>query len=244
MKNPYRWLGMWLCLVGALLAALAHLIMESVPVTAVGISTLVVGIVCLALPNYRPYVSPEASEMLFRSGAENVAALLEGLRLEDRALYLPSSTTNGRPQAVIPLARGTQASIEGRIPRRLIVRYGAGPDDVGIAIATPGTVGNGLLRTVPGSTAEEIEGALLHVLVGTLDLADSVTVSVSDSRVDILVRGGRLHYGEETWYQHCVGSPIASVAAAICSEAFCSPVRIRREHVSRGQGHIGLEVLP
>jgi hypothetical protein len=242
MKNPYRLLGMWLCLAGAMFAPVAYRIMESVPLTAIAISAIVIGIVCIALPNYRPYISPEACQILLKTGMENTAALLGGLELKNKALYLPSSMTDGHPQVIIPLEDGNSKLIQGRIPGRLIVRYGAAPGDMAIAVTTPGSMSIELLKTTPGPTPEEIESAASYILIGMLDLADSVTVSLSGARVDVLVRGARLHY-EETWYCRCLGSPIASIVAAICSEALSKPVRIGKESYSHGESHITLEVL-
>jgi hypothetical protein len=180
--------------------------------------------------------------MLLKTGMENTAALLEELGLKKKALYLPSSTGDGHPQAIIPLEGGNSKLIQGKTPGRLIVRYGAAPDDMAIAITTPGSMINELLKTTPGPTPEEIECAASYILIGMLDLADSVTVSLSEAQVDVLVRGARLHY-EETWYYRCLGSPIASIVAAICSEALGKPVRIGEESYSRGESHITLEVL-
>jgi hypothetical protein len=217
--------------------------MESVPLTAIALSTIVIGIVCIALPNYRPYISPEACQILLKTAMENTAALLGGLGLKNKALYLPSSMRDGHPQAIIPLEDGNSDLIQGKIPGRLIVRYGAAPGGMAIAVTTPGSMSNELLKTTPGPTPEEIEDAASYILIGMLDLADSVTVSLSDGQVDVLVRGARLVY-EETWYYRCLGSPIASIVAAICSEALGKPVRIGEESCSRGESHITLEVLP
>ncbi len=242
MKNPYRLLGMGLCLVGAMFAPVAYRIMESVPLTAIAISAIVIGIVCIALPNYRPYISPEACQILLKTVMGNTASMLGGLELENKALYLPSSMTDGHPQVIIPLEDGNSKLIQGRIPGRMIVRYGAVPGDMAIAVATPGSISIELLKTTPGPTPEEIESAASYILIGMLDLADSVTVGLSGARVDVLVRGARLHY-QETWYDRCLGSPIASIVAAICSEAMSKPVRIGKESYSHGESHITLEVL-
>jgi hypothetical protein len=243
MRNPYRLLGMGLCLGGAAFAPVAYLILESVPLTAIALSTIVIGIICIALANTRPYISPEACQILLKTGMENTAALLEELGLRNKALYLPSAMRDGYPQAIIPLEDGDIKLIQGKIPGRLIVRYGAAPDDMAIAVTTPGSMSIELLKSPPGPTAEDIESAASFILTGMLDLADSVTVSSSDSRVDVLVRGARLRY-EDVWCYRCLGSPIASIAAAICSEALNKPVRIKEENHSRRESRIIIEVLP
>ncbi len=236
-------MGVGLCLAGAVFAPMAYLILGSVPLTAVAVSTIVIGIVCIALANTRPYISPEACQILLETGMENTAALLEELGLRNKALYLPSTMRDGRPQAIIPLEDGDIKLIQGKIPGRLIVRYGAAPDDMAIAVTTPGSMSTELLKTPPGPASGEIEGAASYILIGVLDLADSVTVNLSDARIEVLVKGARLHY-EDIWYYRCLGSPIASITAAICSEAFGKPVRIEEESYSHGKSHITLEVLP
>ena len=242
MRNPYRMLGVGLCLAGAAFAPVAYLILESVPLTAIALSTIVIGIICIALANTRPYISPEACQILLKTGMENTAALLEELGLRNKALYLPSAMRDGHPQAIIPLEDGDIKLIQGKIPGRLIVRYGAAPDDMAIAVTTPGSMSTELLKTPPGPTSGEIESAASYILIGMLDLADSVTVNSSDAQIDVLVRGSRLHY-EDIWYYRCLGSPIASIAAAICSEALGKPVRIKEENYSRGESRIIIEVL-
>lgn len=67
-------------------------------------------------------------------------------------------------------------------------------------------------------------------------------MNLTDGRVDIEVSGSKLHY-EDIWYYRCLGSPIASIAAAISSEALGKPVRIGEESYNKGKNRIVLEVL-
>jgi hypothetical protein len=107
-SNPYRILGLGLCLAGTIFAPVSYFIINSVPLTAVGISTIVIGFVCIALANTRPYVSPEASELMLKTGMENIAALLEELGIRSKAVYLPSTMRDGHPQALVPLVENRQ----------------------------------------------------------------------------------------------------------------------------------------
>jgi hypothetical protein len=236
-------LGLGLCIAGGIFAPIAYLILGSAPLTATALSTIVIGIICIALANTRPYISPEACQVLLQTGMENTAALLEELGLRNKALYLPSAMRDGHPQAIIPLEDGDVKLVQGKLPGRLIVRYGPASEDMAIAVTTPGSMSTGLLKTPPGPTAGEIENAASYVLIGLLDLADSVSVNSSDARIDIVVKGARLHY-EDIWYYRCLGSPIASIAAAICSEALGKPVRIKEEDFNRRESRIIIEVLP
>jgi len=202
-----------------------------------------IGFTCVALANARPYISPEASELILKTGMENISALLEELGVRNKAIYLPSSLREGRPQALIPLT-GTPdvAHIRSKIPGRLVVRYGDGPGDMALAVTTPGSINLEQLETKPGPNATDIEAAVTYVLTGLLDLANSVTVNITETEVRVEVSGPRLHY-EDIWYYRCLGSPIASIVATIACEALGKPLRIAEEEYNRGKNNIRLEVL-
>jgi len=241
--NPYRALGLGLVLGGTVFAPIAYFLIASVPFAAIGISAIMLGFTCMALANARPYISPEASEVILRTGMENTAALLEELGLQNKAVYLPSTLRDGHPQALIPLSGTADLTrIRARIPGRLIVRWGDDPEDMAIAVTTPGSAQLEKMESRPGSTAAEIESAITYVLVGVLDLANAVTVSVTPGRVDIGVVGARLQY-EDAWYYRCLGSPVASIAATIACEALGKPVRIIEESPEEKRSRIVLEVL-
>ncbi|MFC1939780.1 hypothetical protein ACFLXO_03725, partial [Chloroflexota bacterium] len=242
-SNPYRRLGLGLCLAGVIFTPITYFIINSVPMTAIGISMIVIGFVCIALANTRPYISPEACELILKTGMENTAAILEELGIRNKAIYLPSTMRDGYPQALIPLAGDKEINmIKDKIPGRLIVRFGVSPDDMAIAVTTPGSINIDMLDTKPGPTSSEIEAAASYILVGVLDLANAVTVNMADAQVNVEVSGSRLHY-EDIWFYRCLGSPIASIIAAISSEALGKPVRIKEEEYSKGKTGIILEVL-
>jgi len=243
MSNPYRVLGLGLCLAGTIFAPVSYFIIDSVPLAAVGISAIIIGFTCIALANARPYISPEACEVILKTGMENTAALLEELGIRNKAIYLPSTMRDGHPQALIPLGEDRDIQrVKGKIPGRLIVRYGVNPDDMAIAVTTPGSINIEMLETKPGPTSEEIEVAVTYILTGLLDIANSVTVNLSDTQVNVEISGPKLHY-EDIWYYRCLGSPIASIVAAISSEALGKPIRIKEEDYSKRKSRIILEVL-
>lgn len=243
VRNPYRMLGVALCIAGAIFAPVSHFILGSVPLTAMGMSAILIGFICVALANTRPYISPEACQLILKTGMENTAALVEELGLRSKAVYLPSTMRDGHSQALIPLVDGENIQrVEKKIPGRLIVRYGVNPDDIAIAVTMPGSINIDMLETKPGPTADEIEAAVTYILTGVLDIANSVTVNLVDAQVDVEVSGSRLHY-EDIWYYRCLGSPIASIVAAVSSEALGKPVRVREESYSKGKSRIVLEVL-
>ena len=151
---------------------------------------------------------------------------------------------DGHPQVLIPLVEDEDIRwVKEKIPGRLIVRYGVNPDDVAIMVTTPGSINIDMLETKPGPTSSEIEAAATYILTGVLDIASSVTVSLANNQIDVAVDGARLPY-EDIWYYRCLGSPIASIVAAISSEALGRPIKIREESFSQGKSLITLEVLP
>jgi len=231
-----------LLLAGVLFAPFSYFVLGSVPLTAMGISMLILGFTCIALANTRPYISPEASQLMLKTGMENTAALLEELGLKERAIYLPSSLSDGRARAIVPLAEEEVTEIQGKIPGRLVVRFGNRPEDLALAFATPGGQILGMLEAPPGSSAGELEAAISYILVGVLDLAASVGVTLADGRVGVEITDPRL-YWENIWYYRSLGSPLASIAAAICCEGLGKPVRIKEEQYEKGKAHIELEVL-
>lgn len=236
-------LGFGLCLAGAIFAPIAYFILKSAPLTAMGLSAIMIGLTTIALSTARPSLSPESCEVMLKTGMENISALLEELGLTGKATYLPSSMREGRPQALIPLqGNGDIKTIKGKIPGRLIVRYGTNPEDIAIAVTTPGSINIHMLGSKPGPTAEEIQAAASYVLTGMLDLADSITVGLSEDRLDVEIKGSRLHY-EDIWFYRCLGSPIASIVAAISSEALEKPVRIIEEEYKKGRSRILLQVV-
>jgi len=232
-----------LVIAGVIFAPVAYFLIDSIPFTAIGISALMIGFTSLALANSRLFISPEASELMMKAGMENTSALLEEFGLRNKAIYLPSSMLGGRSYAVVPLKNTIELDrIVAKIPGRLIVHYGDNPEDMAVAVTTPGNIRLDGLDIKSGATPTEIESAMTYALVGLLDLANSVAINLADRQMDIVVSGVRLHY-EDNWYYRCLGSPIASIVANIVCESLGKPVRIAVETYQRGKEHILLEVL-
>ncbi len=229
MKNPYRSLGIGLVIGGALFTPLAYFLLENVPLTAVGLSTIMIGFTSFALANSRPDITPEAGEAVLRAGMENIAALIEELGLQSPAIYFPSGMRSGKPQAVIPLTSEATLKLHDQpVVGRLIVRYGSRPEEIGIAVTTPGSIPLEQLPSRPGNTPDELETSIIHVLTGILDLADNASVRFKGNSVEVKVNGFRLHY-EDAYYYRCLGSPVASIVATLTGEALQKPVRIADE---------------
>ena len=242
-NNPYRFLGIGLIIAGAIFAPVAYLVINSVPITAIALSSIMIGFTSFALATARPRISPEAGQMMLETWMANISAFLEELGINKKAIYLPSTMRTGDAQVLIPLGGEINVQkIQRKIPGRLIVRYGDNPDDVAITFTAPGSTSLNMLEMKPGPTSSEIEQTLTYVLTGLLDIANSVSVHLSDKLLHIKVTGSKLHY-ENVRYYRCIGSPIASIVATIASDSLGKPIRIKEENYHKGVSTIQLEVL-
>jgi hypothetical protein len=242
-NNPYRVFGMGLIIAGAIFAPVAYFLINSIPLTSIALSSIMVGFTGIVLAASRPPISQEAARLLLETGIENIAALLEELGLTNKAVYLPSAMRIGNAQALIPLGGDIEISrLKDKIPRRLIVRWGDNPGDMAIAVTAPGGIGINKLEIKSGPTSSEIEQASSYVLTGILDMADSIEVHINNAELNVEVRGPELHY-ENIWYYRCLGSTIASVIASVASDGLGKPVRIIEESYRKGKSIIRLEVL-
>jgi len=226
-KNPHTVLGLGLTLAGFMLSSASYLIMRSVPLTALGFSTVILGVTSLALGKGQP--SSEASGLLQEPGSENIAKLIEELGLTSKAVYLPSSLTGGKTQALIPLhANPHPPKPQSLLPKRFIVKYGPNPEDIGLLITTPGSTIASKSTSKPTPAPADLEATLSSVLTGTIDLADAVKVSTTGEKIIVEVSNPRLKHKSTQAYES-LGSPLASIVASIAAEALDKPIIIDSE---------------
>lgn len=228
---------------GAVLTPIFYFVVNSVPLAALSLSAIILGLVSAMLGSARPDVPPEACQMMLRTGMENIAALLEELGVRSRATYLPCKG-NGRPRAVIPLSEDGPLPSKGtELPDRLIARYGPNLEDVCLVVATPGSVSLDGAAVTLGGGPEQIGAALSHILVGILDLVDSVSAHNMGDRIVVEVVNPKLKY-DNIWFYRCLGSPLASIAATVVSQAMDRAVRVASEQETKKRVRIEIEMLP
>ena len=226
-KNSHTVLGLGLTLAGFMLSSASYIILRSIPLTALGFSTIILGVTSLALGKGQP--SPEASGLLQEPDSENIAKLIEELGLTSKAVYLPSSLTGGKPQALIPLHSNPHPpKPQSPLPKRFIVKYGPNPEDMGILITTPGSTIASKSASKPTPAPADVEATLSSVLTGTADLADAVKVSTTGEKIIVEVSNPRLKHKSTQAYES-LGSPLASIVASIAAEALDKPIIIDRE---------------
>jgi hypothetical protein len=246
IKSYYTMLGAGLAITGTLLAATAHLILQSTPLTALGISTIILASIAYTIGRGQPKIPPEATALLMQAGIENIAALIEEIGLKSKAIYLPSTMTSGKPQALIPLHSNPHPpKLEKTVlPNRLIVKHGPNPEDVGLLVTTPGSEAAKTTPPKPHSAANagDVEAALTTVLAGTINLADSTCVAMEGEKILVEVGNPRLEH-RKMWVYESLGTPLASIVASVTAEVLNKPVLVNSEQHLRGKCVVELKIV-
>ncbi len=228
-QSAYANIGLSLLLGGVLAALVFFFLANSVPLTALALSAVLLGTIALFLDRSMPQVSLRAAQLLLESGLANLSALLEETGASAPAVYLPSILTEGQPRALIPLSpHGQLPTVTQISSQHLIVEFGPHPDDVGLLVSTPGGGALSLLDERIGSTSAELESAMTRLLVGTFDIASTVQVNQENGLVMVRVGGVRLSTGD-LWVHRILGTPVASVAAAVVAEGRKTSVVVESE---------------
>lgn len=242
-KNAYTWIGLTLLITGLFVSLSSYLILNIIWLTALGISMLILSLILLALGRTIPRLSPEFSALLLETSIDNIDAMVEELGIRTRGIYLPSSLTSGRPRALVPLHSSPVSFPQTEnLSQRLIVRYGANPDDIGLLFTTVGTAAVSMLESTPGPNAHDMESALTSLLTGKLGIADGARVFCNGNHIRAEIRNPMIEH-KNNWSYQCLGSPLASIVATVGAEAWKRPVRIEKEDLDRKQCSIDLELL-
>jgi hypothetical protein len=242
--NVYRMLGLCLALAGLLLSCVSYFVLNSIPLTALGISTLILASISFAIGTGQPKIPPEASILLLQSGTENISALVEELGLKSKAVYLPGSMTSGKSQALIPLYSNPYPPQFGKtvFPKRLIVKHGSNPEDMGLLITTPGSTVSETITSKPDATEADLESTLTMVLSGTLNLADSAKITIDDDTMHVEVSNPRLE-NQKMWIYESLGTPLASIVASVIAQVIDKPVVVEEEQALKGKSLLKLKML-
>ncbi|MEM2240345.1 MAG: hypothetical protein QXL27_08625 [Candidatus Bathyarchaeia archaeon] len=247
LSQAYRAVGLMLIPSGIILFTLAFFMLNSTPLSALGISMIILGSVILALSTGIPRMSAEAARLMVESSIRNTSALIEELGLRSRAVYLPSRLTDGKPMALIPLTSNPgHPKIDKPLPKRLIVRYGLKEEDVGVLMETPGSIVAGMLEkpSEPSeSTAGTLESSLSTALVNVLGLVDSMKASINGEDIIVELSNPKITINGKTLASEVLGSPLASTVASLAAEALDKPVIVESEEPSKNRILLRLRVL-
>jgi hypothetical protein len=241
LENTYRTLSTCLAIVGICVGVLSYFVLDSIPLTSWGISTVLIGVISFAISRGQPKISSEASAILLQSGVENISALVEEIGLKSKAIYLPSSISGDKPKALIPMNSNVEID-KKLLPKRLIVKYGTKPDAMGLLLITPGSAVGSIVEAKPDCSAGDLESAISSVLLGTINLADGVRTTMDAKKILVEVINPRLEEGK-MWIYDSIGSPIASIVASIVTQVLDKPVSINDEQYGKGKIVVELKVV-
>lgn len=243
VRGSYWLLGLGLSLAGITLSVVAYFVLVSVPLTALGLSSLILSGVSFALAYGQPTTSAEASAILFEAGLENISALIEEIGLKSKAIYLPSSRANGSSKAFIPLnPDSVLPSTVKSIPKRLIVKFGPNADDLGLMFSTPGSSASATVVSKPDATSGDIEASLTLILAGSMNLVDAARVTLEDAKITVELVGPHFEY-KKMWIYDLIGTPLASMVASITTQVLDKAVLIIREEPKFVKHIIELKVV-
>ena len=242
-RNPYTMAGLVSVLTGITVALLGQFIFLVAWITALGIALLILSFVFLVLGRTIPRLPPEYSRLLLETGLNNVTSMVEELGISSRAVYLPASMTGGQIRAWIPF-RDDLTDVRQRVtlPDRMIVRYGNRPEEIGLLVTTVGTAAVKMLEQKPGDSLSELEDALTSLVSGILGVADGVTLSESQNQIMAGINKPRIEI-DETWSDHCLGGPLASLVASVIVYGRDLPVQVVNEEKIGDRYRVEIQVL-
>ena len=241
--NAYITIGFCMITFGSLFGTVSYFVLSSTPLTSLGVSAIIIGCVLIAIGIGSPIGPPDISNLMFESSLENISALIEEMGLKSNAIYLPSSMVEKGPLALIPLKNTPlDAKITSKIPRRFIVKYGRGTEDLGILIATPGSIVARNNEIATTSTISDIEGLLNSIIANKMELADKIYVEESDNT--LIIEALKPKFCEHQLLANkTLGSILTTIIASIIAEASGKPIMLHNEEKRRGKMIVKLKFL-
>ncbi|MEM3070949.1 MAG: hypothetical protein QW638_08665 [Candidatus Bathyarchaeia archaeon] len=222
-------LGATLASFGAFLALASHLIISNIPLTALGIGILILGLSMFLTPT-EP-IPKKAVRSLLEGSALSLEALLEEFDATNRGYYIQHE--DGRIYVQIPLANDRGPINPNPSTGSIITEKDGEPYLIVLPPASE------LVRT--GGLPESLEAALTEALVEVTELCESVEVAVGEG-INLRVRGARGWLGAGR-FKRVLGSQEASLAACIAAATLKQPIRVVSEE-DEGRGRrITLEVI-
>ena len=117
------------------------------------------------------------------------------------------------------------------LSKRLIVNYGPNPQGFGLLIITPGSAVGGLIEPKAHCSAGEVESAVTHALMSTVNMADGAKVTMDADKILVAVNNPRLE-NKKMFIYESLGTPLASLVASAVAEVLDRPVTVQNEDIS------------
>ena len=216
--DNYQNLGVAFISFGAVFSAYSNLIFLSVPLTALGLSCIILGATLLLVPS-NPTPAHQIRAMV-EASLVNIEALLEEFDVKGEAVYLPGDE---RVSAFIPIEEGKESTLDlERIPVRVLTESNGVP---GVLVYPPGSE---LVRLAVLPEDIMLEDALNAVLVDFAEMANSVKVVSETDQVLVELVSPKVASSYDR-VNHSLGSLTVSVSGCIIAHLSGKPVYYQRE---------------
>lgn len=220
MKGSYQITGSILAGFGTVFSLLSYFIINNIPLTALGIGSLIIGITSIMLPA-DPVPKSIVREML-RNSATNIEAMLEEFQVEGKALYLPPK--EGYVAAFITFEQKPIIEIASakEIPLRLLsIASGI----KGITIFPPGSE---LAKAKEAYEESSYEQLLNLTLVEGAEMASGIKVAEKGDVYVVEINKPKV-MPKLPRFNRCLGSLPSSIAASCLAFKTRSRVAIEDE---------------
>lgn len=229
--------GLGLAVVGILFSEYSFFILSNTAMTAVGLSSLILGVVTLMIPGNsisRSYVSSIVNESYV-----NIEEILKQFDAKERCIFIPPR--NGRVFVYVPIGtpsikeRNSQAWKVMDAPIRILTTVDGKP---GLIVFLP--LPYEILTTVEdGSKPEE---ALNYILIEQLEILESVKAVESMNKISVHMSGFSMD-NKFTRIQMVLGSLPTSMTGCILSLVLKKPLVLIKEEFSKESITSTYEVL-
>ncbi len=223
--DRYLSLGLGLAIFGAPFAVFAFLILLSIPLTAIGISCVVLG-ASIALVPESPVPAITIRAMVEGSCA-GLESILEEFNAKNKAVYLPPR--NNRVTAYIPTS-GDQTIAWKAInaPIRVVSVIDG---EAALTIFPPGSE---IIRLSDLGEESGIDDALNYVLVDFLEAAESIKSVEVGRRMIVNISKPRIRT-DFPRFNSCLGTLPTSIAGCTIAQVLKKPIGLVDEQVNSQQ---------
>jgi hypothetical protein len=219
--DRYLAIGLGLAVFGGPFAVYSFLVLLSVPLTALGIGCLILGVNVALIPE-SPVPAGTIRAMVEGSCA-NVEAVLEEFNVKGKAIYLPPR--DGRVIAYVPTKQGASSAYRAmEAPVRVVAEVEGEP---ALMVFPPGSE---ILRLSLVEEGSGVEDALSYVLVDFLEAAESVKSEELGGSVVVKIGNPRIRT-DFPRFNMVLGSLPTSLAGCVVAQALGKPVAFVDEQI-------------
>lgn len=215
--DRYQYTGMVLASFGVPFALYSYFVLFSIPLTAFGLSCIILGVTLFLVPP-NPLPSLQIRSML-EGSLVNIEAILEEYNVMGKGVY---NLYDGRVNTLIPISNKELKGDFHNLPIRVFSRIGEEPC---VRIFPPGSE---VVRLAMLPEEIGLEDALNSVLVDFVELVDSVKMVQEFGQIIVELDNPKAD-SEFPRVSHSLGSLPVSVAGCIISSVLRKEVAYKRQ---------------